>query len=147
MLALLSQKKVWKVLSPGSKGPIFPTGTINIPFTAKAVTNGNHRPCSKWKPLSKVSLKLTRRINLERKEAHKELSTLETTHKPPHPPQKHPLTHTHTTHTHTTRKRENREPPTWHDNTPQTHNNPQLLSAGKVTRNYCTPATPATVTP
>ena len=147
MLALLSQKKVWKVLSPGSKGPIFPTGTINIPFTAKAVTNGNHRPCSKWKPLSKVSLKLTRRINLERKEAHKELSTLETTHKPPHPPPKHPPTHTHTTHTHTTRKRENREPPTWHNNTPQTHNNPQLLSAGKVTRNYCTPATPATVTP
>ena len=111
MLALLSQKKVWKVLSPGSKGPIFPTGTINIPFTAKAVTNGNHRPCSKWKPLSKVSLKLTRRINLERKEAHKELSTLETTHKPPPPLQNtHPPTHT--PHTHTTRKGENREPPT-----------------------------------
>ena len=101
MLALLSQKKVWKVLSPGSKGPIFPTGTINIPFTAKAVTNGNHRPCSKWKPLSKVSLKLTRRINLERKEAHKELSTLETTHKPPPPPPQntHPPTHTPPTHT------------------------------------------------
>ena len=31
-------------LSPGQKGPIAPTGSINKPLrTAKAVTNGNHR--------------------------------------------------------------------------------------------------------
>ena len=33
-----------KVLTPGQKEPIAPTGTINNPFrTAKLLTNGNHR--------------------------------------------------------------------------------------------------------
>ena len=54
-----------KVLAPGQKEPIAPTGTINNPFrTAKLVTYGNHRLMSKIETTSKVSLKSPTRINL-----------------------------------------------------------------------------------
>ena len=70
---------------------------INPFRTAKAVTNGNHT-LSKMEITSKVSLRLTSRINLGRRGARAELSTLA---QPKTPPPTHPHTHTHT---HTTRR-------------------------------------------
>ena len=70
---------------------------INPFRTAKAVTNGNHT-LSKMEITSKVSLRLTSRINLGRRGARAELSTLaqpKTPHPPTHPPT-YPPTHTHT---------------------------------------------------
>ena len=74
--------------SPGQKGHIVPKGTINNPpRTAKAATNGNHRP-PKTETTSKVPLKLTRRINPGRWGACAKPSTLDTALKrSPSPPQ------------------------------------------------------------
>ena len=66
---------------------------FNLFGTAKAATNGNHR-LPKIETTSKVSLKFLSRINLGRRGARAELSTLDTAHNPvPPPPRPPPVRH------------------------------------------------------
>ena len=62
---------------------------FNLFGTAKAATNGNHR-LPKIETTSKVSLKFPSRINLGRRGARAELSTLDTAHNPVPPPPRPP---------------------------------------------------------
>ena len=59
--------------------------SFNLFRTAKAATNGNHRLCLKSKPQVKYHWRLTSGINLGRRDASTELSTLDTAHKPSTP--------------------------------------------------------------